>query len=107
MEVHKMTVLKGICACPGEAEGKIVRYSDFRTFTQEDIVVLDEYVTQNILRLKHAGGIISSLGGITCHASIIAREFNIPCLIGVKGADLLKQGTMVRLDAAAEEVELQ
>ena len=34
--------------------------------------------------MKKASAIVTDVGGITCHASIIAREFGIPCLIGTK-----------------------
>jgi phosphoenolpyruvate synthase/pyruvate phosphate dikinase len=101
-----MKTLNGNCACPGEAKGIIRFYAKDKTFTKEDIVILNEYVTQNIMKLKGAGGILSSKGGVTCHASIIAREFNIPCLVGVQGLEELREGTLIKLDAAAEEVTL-
>ena len=36
--------------------------------------------------LKNAKAIITDEGGITCHAAIVAREFKIPCVVGVKKA---------------------
>ena len=75
-------------------------------YTKEDIVILNQWVTQNVTVLKNVGGLVSSTGGLTCHASIIAREFNIPCLVSVKGLEDLKEGAQVFLDAAAEELEI-
>ena len=46
--------------------------------------------------MKKAGGIITDEGGITCHASIVARELKIPCLVGCKNAiKRLKDNTEV------------
>ena len=99
-----MKILTGMCVCPGVVEGKLVHYAANRTYSQEDIVLLDEFVTQNVLLLKDAGAILSSTGGITCHASLIAREFNIPCLVSVKDLSAVKEGTRLKVDAAIEEV---
>ena len=102
-----MKKLTGTCACPGEVTGAIKFYAKDKLFTKDDIVVLNEYVTQNIMQLKDVGGILSNNGGITCHASIIAREFNIPCLINIKGLEEIKEDIIVKIDAAAEEVTFQ
>ncbi|MDP2749215.1 MAG: PEP-utilizing enzyme, partial [Nanoarchaeota archaeon] len=102
-----MKKLTGTCVCPGEVKGTIKFYAEDKVFTKETIVVLNEYVTQNIMRLKDVGGILSSKGGITCHASIIAREFNIPCLVSVQGLEEVEEGMIVKMDAAAEEVTFQ
>ncbi|MCK5629556.1 MAG: hypothetical protein KAI26_02970 [Nanoarchaeota archaeon] len=102
-----MKKLTGTCVCPGEVEGIIRVYAENKVFTKEDVVILDEYVTQNLMKLKNAGGILSSKGGITCHASIIAREFNIPCLVSVQGLGEVKGDTIVKMDAAAEVIIFQ
>ncbi len=50
--------------------------------------------------MKIAGAIITDIGGITCHASIVARELKKPCIIGTKIATkVLKDGDMVEVDA--------
>ena len=36
--------------------------------------------------LKQAKAIVTDEGGLTCHAAIIAREFQIPCIVGTKNA---------------------
>lgn len=44
--------------------------------------------------------LITDEGGITCHAVILAREFNIPCIVGTKIATkVLKDGDMVEVNA--------
>ena len=108
--VAKVKILTGICACPGIVKGKIKFYKENVVYTKEDIVVLNQWVTQDVFRLKNVGALLSSLGGLTCHASILAREFNVSCLVGIKGLDemmelgKLKEGDEVEVDAAEEEV---
>ena len=52
-----------------------------------------------VVALDKAVGIITDEGGITCHASILAREYGVPCLVGTQSATrLLKDGMTVRLD---------
>jgi pyruvate,water dikinase len=37
---------------------------------------------------------------MACHAAIISREFNLPCLVGCKIAtQVLKDGDLVEVDA--------
>lgn len=50
--------------------------------------------------LKNAIAIVTDEGGITCHAAIIARELEIPCITGTKIAtSLLHDGDMIEVDA--------
>ncbi|MCX6746269.1 MAG: PEP-utilizing enzyme [Candidatus Parcubacteria bacterium] len=51
---------------------------------KEDILVMN-YATISLLPLiVKAGGIITQTGSFSSHAAIICREFQIPCIIGVK-----------------------
>lgn len=50
--------------------------------------------------MKKAGAILTDLGGITCHAAIISRELNTPCIIGLKiVTKVLKDGDIVEVNA--------
>ena len=52
-----------------------------------------------ILLMKKAVGFITDEGGVTCHAAIVAREMNKPCIIGTKVATkVLKDGDLVEVD---------
>ena len=54
-----------------------------------------------------AGVIVTDEGGITSHAAIIARELNIPCIIGTKIAtQVLKDGDLVEVDANKGTVKI-
>lgn len=59
------------------------------TMTRPDFVTI----------MRKAKAIITDEGGITCHAAIVSRELNIPCLIGTKVASkILKDGNTIELD---------
>lgn len=50
--------------------------------------------------LKGILAIITDEGGITCHAAIVSRELNKPCIIGTKIATkVLRDGDLVEIDA--------
>ena len=45
-----------------------------------------------------ASAIVTEIGGLTCHAAIIARELNKPCIVGYKEAAYLCTGDVVTVD---------
>lgn len=101
-----MKILTGLCVCPGIVRGRIRLYQEGITYTKDDIVILNQWLTQGVFLLRNAGGLLSKQGGLTCHASILSREFNIPCLVNVQWLDEVHDGQVVELDAANEEVRL-
>jgi pyruvate,water dikinase len=51
--------------------------------------------------------IITEDGGITCHAAIVARELQTPCVVGCKNAlSIFKDGDMVEVNANTGIVKL-
>jgi phosphohistidine swiveling domain-containing protein len=106
LEVHSeevQTEIKGNPACKGLAQGPvkiILSENDFGKFTDGDILVTSMTRPEYVPLMRKAKAIITDEGGITCHAAIISRELNIPCIIGTKMATrLLKDGAMVEVDA--------
>lgn len=99
-------LIAGICVSPGKVTGRLRFYQRDIKYKKTDIVLLNEWVTSNVSYLKNAGGLVSSKGGITCHASIIAREYGIPCLVAVKNLDLIKSGAKLELNATSEAVKI-
>lgn len=53
-----------------------------------------------VMAIDSIAGLITEQGGVVCHAAILAREFNIPCVVGC-GPFLsqVKTGQVVELDA--------
>ncbi|MCK4554574.1 hypothetical protein KAU19_06490 [Candidatus Parcubacteria bacterium] len=98
--------LKGCSASKGFAKGKIVLATSFKEFAKKinnksnfilvTIMTSPEFVSL----LKNVSAIITDEGGLLCHAAIISREMNIPCIIGTKIATkVLKDGDLVEVDA--------
>ena len=74
--------------------------SDLPKVQKGDILVASMTMPQYIPAMEKAAGFITDEGGITCHAAIIARELDVPCIVGTKNATkLLKDGDKVELDA--------
>jgi len=49
---------------------------------------------------EKVGGIVTDEGGIACHAAIISRELDVPCVVGCKIAlQVLKENEIIELDA--------
>ena len=52
-----------------------------------------------------AGALVMEVGGIMSHGAVVAREYGIPAVVGVKGATrLLRDGEIIEVDGATGEV---
>lgn len=102
-KVEQVTELKGQTGCMGSAEGivKIItRPSDMAKMNKGDILVSIATDPDIVPAMKKAAAIVTEQGGVTSHAAIVARELNIPCVIGTKIATrVLKDGDRVSVDA--------
>jgi len=73
-------------------------------FREGEILVTDETAPDWEPIMKKAAGIVTNRGGRTCHAAIVAREFNIPAVIGCEDAtQKLKTGVQVTVCCAEGE----
>lgn len=95
--------LRGSTAYPGlvRAIAKIILVAeDVGKLQAGEVLVSNATNPDLILAMKKAGAIVTDMGGITSHASIVARELQIPCVIGTRIATkVLKDGDMVEVDA--------
>jgi phosphohistidine swiveling domain-containing protein len=95
--------INGTIANPGIIRGtaKIILGShDFHKFKEGDIIVATMTSVDFVPLMKRASAFVTNEGGITCHASIVSRELNKPCIIGTKIATkVLKDGDLVEVDA--------
>jgi len=65
-----------------------------------DLLVTFMTTPDYVLPMTRAVGFITDEGGVTCHAAIVAREMNKPCIIGTKIATkVLHDGDLVEVDA--------
>jgi len=106
----KKTLLHGMCGYPGFVKGnvcKVLGLNDISNFRKGQI--LTAYMTDISIvpAMKRAGAIVTDVGGVTCHAAIVSREFKIPCLIGTKYVtDFFDNGDNVSVDADKGKIQL-
>jgi pyruvate,water dikinase len=52
-----------------------------------------------------AGGLITEVGGMMTHGSVVAREYGIPAVVGVHEAtSRLKNGQRIRIDGTTGKI---
>lgn len=102
-EENKTIKIIGASANAGVAKGKVkIIFSerDFSKMQNGDILVASMTRPEYAPIIKQASAIVTDEGGVTCHAAIISREMNIPCIIGTKIATkILRDGDLVYVDA--------
>lgn len=100
---EEVRLLKGSVAQPGFVTGKvkiILSAKDIDKVEKGDILVTKMTSPDMMLGIRKVAAIVCDEGGITSHASIISREFKIPCIIGTENATkVLKDGDLVKVDA--------
>ncbi|MBW2967590.1 hypothetical protein KY362_03825 [Candidatus Woesearchaeota archaeon] len=100
--------IKGQAAFAGTAEGvvRIVNLpSEMSKFEDGDILVSRSTNPSLVPVMEKAAAFVTDLGGLTCHAAIVAREMKKPCIVGTTVATkLLRDGDRVIVDAKKGEV---
>ncbi|WP_138159135.1 phosphoenolpyruvate synthase [Peptoniphilus catoniae] len=97
------TLVKGLPASPGIGRGKvklIKDVSEINLVEEGDILVTEMTNPDMVPAMRKAAGVVTDEGGRTCHAAIVSRELQIPCIVGSKNATkVLKNGKFVTVDA--------
>jgi phosphohistidine swiveling domain-containing protein/DNA-binding transcriptional ArsR family regulator len=95
--------IAGKVGCGGKAVGraKIVRkVSDINKVHHGDVIVSPMTDPMMTPAIRRCVAIVTDEGGIMCHAAVIAREFNIPCIIATGNATkLIKDKDLIEVDA--------
>ena len=103
--------LKGTSACAGRVTG--------RATVLRDVTEAARLATGDILVTKQTdpgwgpvffliAGLVIERGGMLSHGAIIAREFGIPCVVGVRDAmKTIPNGATIAVDADAGEVHVR
>lgn len=69
-------------------------------FLPGDVIVAEMTSPDYVPWMKQAAGFVTDEGGLTCHAAIVARETQKPCVVGTRIATkVFKTGDMVEVDA--------
>ncbi|MGD9676829.1 MAG: pyruvate, phosphate dikinase [Vulcanibacillus sp.] len=95
-------IAKGLPASPGAATGKIVFDADHAEKMNLDgekvILVRPETTPDDIHGIVAAQGILTSRGGMTSHAAVVARGMGKPCITGCESLKLDLKKKEITLD---------
>ncbi|MDO5715164.1 MAG: phosphoenolpyruvate synthase [Tissierellia bacterium] len=96
-------LVKGLPASPGIGRGKVKLIKDISEINlveEGDILVTEMTNPDMVPAMRKSAGVVTDEGGRTCHAAIVSRELQIPCIVGGKNATkVLKMGMDVTVDA--------
>jgi pyruvate,orthophosphate dikinase len=93
-------VAKGLPASPGAASGKIVFTADKAEElgkTEPVILVREETSPDDIHGMATAKGILTSRGGMTSHAAVVARGMGKPCVVGCGAIQIDEEKGVMRI----------
>ena len=102
--------IAGRAVSPGLYTGtaRIVGHpEEFNRLTKGDVLVTASTSAAFNVVLPLLGAIVTDRGGQLSHASIVAREYGIPAVVGTrKATKLIADGAQVRVDGTAGKVEI-
>lgn len=102
-EEKLVTICKGLPASPGIGRGKVKLIKDISEINlveEGDVLVTAMTNPDMVPAMRKCAGVVTDEGGRTCHAAIVSRELQIPCIVGAKNAtSSLKTGDTVTVDA--------
>ncbi len=101
--VARKVVTKGLPASPGIVIGTarvILDVKDIGRMKKGDVLVTRMTSPDWVPAMRIASAIVTSEGGMTCHAAIVSRELGIPCIVGTGDAtESMLDGQIYTVDA--------
>ena len=118
---EKTVLAKGLPASPGAASGELVFDADEAVHlkAQGHTVILARVETspEDVQGMHAALGILTTRGGMTSHAAVVARGMGRPCVVGASsvtidleretlsaGGVLLRKGDVVTIDGSTGQI---
>jgi pyruvate,orthophosphate dikinase len=120
-DAPKLVIGKGLPASPGAASGKLVFDADEAVHLKAQghtlILARVETSPEDVLGMHAAAGIITTRGGMTSHAAVVARGMGRPCVVGAasvqidleretlsSGNETLAKGDEVTIDGSTGQI---
>jgi pyruvate, orthophosphate dikinase len=120
-KAERQVIATGLPASPGAASGEIVFSSDeaelLKTQGRKVILVRIETSPEDIHGMHASEGILTTRGGMTSHAAVVARGMGKPCVSGAgairvdyaantmqTGGVTLKKGEVITIDGSTGQV---
>jgi pyruvate,water dikinase len=101
-------LLSGLAASVGRASGRvrILTSPDQQSeFLDGEVLVAEMTSPDWVPAMRRAAGLITDGGGVTCHAAIVSRELQLPCVVGTGNATTsLTTGQEVTVDGRTGKV---
>ncbi len=118
---HANVIAQGLPASPGAATGQIVFFADdaerWSSKGHETVLVRQETSPEDLKGMHAAKGILTTRGGMTSHAAIVARGMGKCCVSGVESMEvdyrakslkvngtILNEGDWISLNGTTGEV---
>ena len=122
-KAEKKIIASGLPASPGAASGKVIFSADeaerLKEQMQDTILVRIETSPEDINGMHAAKGILTTRGGMTSHAAVVARGMGRPCVSGSSeikidyenkifkaGEYQIKEGDVITIDGGSGKVML-
>lgn len=116
-------LVKGLPASPGAATGKVIFDADeaeaLAKMGEKVILVRPETTPEDIHGIVASQAVVTSRGGMTSHAAVVARGMGKPCIAGCEemkidlqkkefqvGLTVVKQGDIISVDGSLGHVML-
>ncbi|RAI43937.1 pyruvate, phosphate dikinase [Rhodoplanes roseus] len=120
-KAERKIIATGLPASPGAASGEIVFNSDeaelLKTQNRKVILVRVETSPEDIHGMHASEGILTTRGGMTSHAAVVARGMGKPCVAGAgsirvdyaagtmtAGGQVFKKGDVITIDGGLGQV---
>ncbi|AXK83407.1 pyruvate, phosphate dikinase [Pseudolabrys taiwanensis] len=120
-KAHRKVIATGLPASPGAATGEIIFSSDEAAALKDNgkkvVLVRVETSPEDIHGMHAAEGILTTRGGMTSHAAVVARGMGKPCVSGAgqirvdyaagtltAGGQVFKKGDFITVDGSTGQV---
>jgi pyruvate, water dikinase len=101
-------LLSGLAASAGRASGPVrilTSPNQQRDFLDGEVLVAEMTSPDWVPAMRRAAALITDGGGVTCHAAIVSRELQLPCVVGTSNATTsLRTGQQVTVDGRTGKV---
>ena len=101
--IKKKVLVRGIGASPGTVTGIARVVFDpseaLEKLRKNDLLVTSSTDPSWTICMRKAKGIVVNMGGVLCHAAIVAREMGMPCVVGtINGTEKIPDGLKITID---------
>jgi pyruvate,water dikinase len=95
-------VLQGVSGSPGSYTGtaRVVRsLAEAMDLEEGEVMVCEMTLPPWVPLFSIAGAVVSDVGGVLSHCAIVAREFDLPAVVGSQvGTAVIKSGQTITVD---------